>query len=65
MKKLNSDFVYLEDMYNDNRGESLLTNFHDEKLMDAFKNLKILNCNKKLHTFKKSSCINLIKLILE
>ena len=24
-----------------------------------------LNCNKKLHTFKKSSCINLIKLILE
>ena len=27
--------------YNDNRGESLLTNFHDEKLMDAFKNLKI------------------------
>ena len=26
---------------------------------------KFLNCNKKLHTFKKSSCINLIKLILE
>ncbi len=35
-----------------------------EKRREAVKT-KILNCNKKLHTFKKSSCINLIKLILE
>ena len=32
---------------------------------DFVKLVKYLNCNKKLHTFKKSSCINLIKLILE
>ena len=35
-----------------------------ERQREARKDL-ILNCNKKLHTCKKSSCINLIKLILE
>lgn len=38
---------------------------HCGNITTYIKDYRILNCNKKLHTFKKSSCINLIKLILE
>ena len=45
------------------------TRYYSQEQLNNFLGLKIktkiLNCNKKLHTFKKSSCINLIKLILE